>query len=331
MYHRVPVILSVIASFWFGIASSKAEPHSFDFLDPIDQQPTAWEPERSRDSRETQDPIEVDLRPYYREFTRDGIINIYIGYGVEAYYPERSAQIFEMLKALGKHHELALTNWSLSDDKRIVSFRDSLNGVRFNITVEHERNQFINAFSTHELVMYHGHSRRGKGPAFGAFENYFRMGRKYKSLEVDTRNIYFRDEPILKTDLYPPLTEYFFGQPFLYQYRGQKNKKSKLPPTSYTKNIPGLDVDLAKTRFLPGRQLLYFYSCKNRKYWRESIRSLFPDPNQKLVFGTFKDGFGGTKPEALMIISVVRQLQDSFNVLELLNASKDCDHCFTSY
>ncbi|HCM39685.1 MAG: hypothetical protein A2Z97_04915 [Bdellovibrionales bacterium GWB1_52_6] len=314
-----------------GTTGASAKQGSFGFLDPIDQQPYAWEPESSASSGEAQDPIEVSLRQYHQEFTRDGKISIYIGYGHEAWFPERAAQIFEMLKILGGHYGLTLTDWRRSEDGSIITFRDAGKALFYEITIEGDRNRFINAFATHEIVMYHGHSRNGKGPAFGAFENYFRMGRKHPSLEVDTRNIYFRNEPMLKTKRYPPLMMTFLGQTFLYQYRGQKHKKSKLPHTSFTKNIPGMDKDFMRTRFLPGKQFFYFYSCKNRKYWRDSIRSLFPDLNHKMVFGTFEDAFGGTKPEALMIMSVVRQLQNSGEVLELLNASKDCENCFTNY
>jgi len=316
---------------FIGSGQLQASSDYFDFLDPIDQQPLKWVPESTDDSEESSQEIKANLSSFYEEFAQDGNISIYIGYGYEAYFPERAAQIYEMIKVLASHYKINLMNWSFKKDQGSIQFYDPVRKLTYSIKVGSHRNNYIQAFSKYEVVMYHGHSRYGRGPAFGAFENYFRMGRNYSAIEVDTRNPYFQNEPILKTDLYPILSTTLDGELYLYQYRGQKDKLSKLPQNSYTKNIPGKDVDLVNASFLPGRQIFYFYSCKNRKYWRESLRDLFPNSNEKFVIGTYKNGYGSTKPEAVMIMSLVRQLSNSADVVKDLNSSDDCRNCFTTY
>jgi len=302
-----------------------------DFLGPLDVQPSSFIPEAPVYTDEPADPVHADLRPFYKEFERDGLVTIYLGYGIGTYYPARGSQIFEMLKLLALHYELPLVDWNLSGDGSHLSFLNSKRGIRYSITIGYERNEFARAFSEYEIVMYHGHSRYGQGPAFQHYQNYYRMGRGFPTIEVDTRNNYFKDEPILKTDLYP-IRWVRFGTRWLpFQYRGQKNGKSELPDTSYTKNVPGLDVDWTRTRFLPGRQLFYFYSCTNKQYWRESIRDRFPSLSHKFVFGTYKINRGRTEPDVLMIVSLLRGTTQSSKILDFLNTTKDCDQCFTTY
>lgn len=305
----------------------------FSFLDHLDWQPKPWVPEASEELDGEAGRLEIDLAPFYEEFARDGHVSIYVGYGNEGYYRERGEQIFEMLKVLAKHAGTRLTGWSRIENPEgtSIAFRDSETGLSYSVTVGGERNAYVNAFATHEVVMYHGHSRQGRGPAFGEFQNYFRMGKEYEVVEVDTRNPYFRNEPIQLTNKYPLKKMHWGGVTWNYQYRGAKYESSHLARKSYTKIIPGLDTDLVNTKYLPGRQIFYFYSCKNKNYWREPLRNLFPDPGQKAVFGTFKDGLGSTKPEALMIMSVVKQVKKSRNVVATLNAAGECSDCFTSY
>ncbi|OFZ19030.1 MAG: hypothetical protein A2X94_12205 [Bdellovibrionales bacterium GWB1_55_8] len=310
---------------------ASGEAGAFDFLNPFDVQPSPWIPESPAYPEEPADPVQADLTPFYGEFEKDGIVTMYVSYGIGTYYPARGLQIFKMLKALAEHYSLPLVEWELGKDHGSISFRDSKRNIRYSITIGYERNEYIQSFSNYEVVMYHGHSRYGQGPAFQHYQNYFRIGRNFESIEVDGRNIYFKDEPILKTELYAIREARIGSRRFPFQYRGQKDERSELPKTSYTKNIPGKDVDWKNTRFLPGRQIFYFYSCSNRQYWRDSIRELHPDIQQKLVFGTFKLGYGATKPEALMIISIVNGIKESSGILDVLNSTKDCDKCFTTF
>lgn len=325
------LVLALLFSIETSWPEDKIEDYSF--LDAMDIQPVAWVPEQSPSVQEKQRALDIDMKPFYEDFATDGIITFFVGYGNEGYYPERGEQIFEMLKAMGAHFNLQLTDWALTKDadKTTIGFRDAGRNLSYFITVQGERNAFADAFSRNEVVMYHGHSRYGRGPAFGKFENYFRMGHKHRTVEVDARNPYFKTEPILRTRRYPAKNLSWDGEALRYQYRGPKSDESYLAEDSYTKNIPGRSTDLVRAGFLPGRQIFYFYSCLNRDYWRKPIRDLHPDPNRKLVFGTYKIGYGSTKPEAVMIMSVVRQLSKTTSVLRDLNATRDCDNCFTAY
>lgn len=328
----VPVVLLLSDA---GIASdapaTPASQSSFDFLNPFDIQPWPWLVETPDDLLAQAESVSVDLAPFFEEFEADGHVSIYIGYGVGTYYPERTRQILKMLMTLATHFNIPLSDWELDTNEGLISFRNSTRNIQYTIKVGYERNEFMDSFSKYEVVMYHGHSRYGQGPAFQNYQNYFRMGGRFKTAEVDARNVYFRNEPILRTERYPVQRIQIGSYLYSYQYRGGMRKESKLPATSYTKIIPGKATDWVNTRFLKGRQLFYFYSCKNRKYWREAIRDLFPDVRKKAVIGTFKNGFGGTKPDALMLLSIVNRTTDSSAVIDLLNTTKDCDKCFTTY
>lgn len=303
----------------------------YSFLDQFDKQPRPFIPEKTDTPEEPSDTLSVRLDPFYRDFEADRNVSFFVGYGYQSYYPERARQIMEMLKVLGVHYGLTLEQWSLTPDNRVITFRNARNGINYKVTVENERDAYARAFSEYDVVIYHGHSRYGQGPAFDSFQNYFRMGRNFETIEVDTRNRYFAEEPIQKTDIYPLYTADLNGRRYLYQYRGGRDYRSELSQQSFTVNIPGKDLDLRRTRFLQGKQLFYFYSCKNREYFRESLRDLFPDVNHKAVIGTYRDGHGSTKPDALMIMSVVRHAYDSVEVVNELNETGDCDKCFTSY
>lgn len=332
MHLRFFLILLLAAT---GLASESPQtPTSqtaFDFLNPFDKQPWPWLVEAPDDPQAKAEPVPIDLRPFFDEFEADGHVSIYIGYGVGTYYPERTRQILKMLMTLATHFNIPLSNWELNTSEGMISFLNSSRNIQYTIKVGYERNEFINSFSKYEVVMYHGHSRYGYGPAFQNYQNYFRMGRRFETAEVDARNIYFRNEPILRTERYPVQRIQIGSYLYSYQYRGGMRKESKLPETAYTKIIPGKDTDWVNTRFLDGRQLFYFYSCANRKYWRNAIRDLLPDVRRKAVIGTFRNGFGGTKPDALMLLSIVNRTTDSSAVLDLLNTTKDCDECFTTY
>ncbi|OFZ20249.1 MAG: hypothetical protein A2X94_15350 [Bdellovibrionales bacterium GWB1_55_8] len=310
----------------------------FSFLDELEKHPDPWTQETSGedahltgDAEDNLPELSIDLTPFYRDFAQDGIVNIYMGYGYEAYSPGKGAQLYKMLNLLGSKEDLELLFAPLERDQQTVRFRDVRRGIDYQIQIGPERDDYRRAFSKYEVVMYTGHSRYGRGPAFGTFWNYYRMGDRFETIEVDTRNPYFDFEPIVLTERFPLLKILLGGFPFPYQYRGQQTNTSYLPSTSYTKNIPGGNADLATTKFIPGRQILYFHSCKNRKYWRNAIRSVLTDPARKVVFGTSNDSFGGARPDSVLIISIVRQLARTEEIVSDLNATQDCNQCFTSY
>lgn len=327
-------MLVFISLFSFALSRAEESIPDYSFLKELDRQPRPWVPESTPGNIEAEGEIlETDLRPFYDEFAADGHVSFYVGYGNEGFYPERGEQILEMLKLMSTRSGMRLVDWNLRQNANgaYFSFKDASSGITYSVTVEGERNGYMRAFSRHEVVLYHGHSRYGRGPAFGMFENVYRMSDAHPSIEVDARNPYFRSEPILKRRKHPVRWMDWYGERLLYQYRTQKSLESELGRGAYVKNIPGRDVDLTTTSFLPGRQIFYFYSCKNRNYWRDPIRKKFPDRSQKAVFGTYKDGYGATRPEAVMIMTVVKRVSTSREVVRHLNATRDCNDCFTTY
>jgi len=272
----------------------------------------------------------LEMADYYKHFQEKHSVKIYLGFGIEAYDPRRASEIFQMLQRLSQYLNLRISKWKLTQDGKI-SFTDTQNRVDYSIVIGNERNEFAQAFSKYDVVMYHGHSRYGRGPAFGSFTNYFRMGSVFPTIEVDTRNRYFQEEPIQKTSEFPLQDVTFNQKKYFYQYRGQKTESSYLPQDAYTKNIAGFDTDLKKTTFLNSKQLLYFYSCSNQPYFEKPIRALFPQANEKLVFGTVAEGMWGSKPHAVFVMSLVAQTPNSLDIVRELNATGDCKQCFTSY
>jgi len=303
----------------------------FDFLNPLEIKLKTWTPEITEDDVDVVETFDSELTSFYREFSQDKKVSIYIGYGYETFDSDRAFELYKMLKSLASYYRVSLGKWSISNDERTIKFFDSDSGVEYQIRIGHERDEYQKAFSEYEVVMYHGHSRHGRGPAFDSFWNYYRMGSQFDTIEVDTRNRYFLNEPIQLSDQFPERPVLFDGKNYSYQYRGGRIDSSYLSDKAYTKNIPGNDADLVKTEFLPGKQIFYFYSCKNRKYWRDSLRRLFSDQKEKFVFGTKKDGYGSNKPNAVMIMSIVRSVSESWKIVDDLNETGDCDNCFTAY
>ncbi|HAR44509.1 MAG TPA: hypothetical protein DCS07_18070, partial [Bdellovibrionales bacterium] len=307
------------------LSATTALAEQYDFLEQFEDRSSAWSREITTAPVERVKPLAGDLQPFYEDFARDGEVTLYIGYGYEAWSPNRATSLYNMMLSLASAYGLRTGNWQLKDQK--IRFTDLNRNIKYRITVGGDRESFINAFANHEVVLYNGHSRYGRGPAFGSFTNYFRMGNVYKKIEVDTRNPYFLQEPMLLTDRYPPLNVILGGWNYQYQYRGQKSFSSNLPADAYTKNIPGMDTDLRRTTFSPGRQIIYLYSCKNIEYWKTPLRTLLPDPTQKFIFGTDEDGYAGTKPDAVMVMSIVRRLIHSDQIVRNLNATGDCANC----
>ena len=324
---RLQLILITIVI--FSPAWTQAETGDYDFLEQYEDYSVAWTPEVTPVSTKRTPPLAIDLAPFYRDFIKDGEVSLSISYGYEAFTPSRARSLFNMMVSLASHYGLRIGNWQFNGSA--IQFIDLIHNIKYRVTINGDRENFIQALAKNEIVLYNGHSRYGRGPTFGNFWNYFRMGDNFKTIEVDTRNPYFQTDPMQLTDTYPPQRVNLGGGSYEYQYRGQKLFSSYLPQDSYTKNIPGLDTDLRRAAFYPGRQIVYLYSCKNIEYWKKPLRNLLPDANQKFIFGTDDDGYGGTKPDAVMIMSIVRRIANSNQVLRELNATGDCNNCFTSY
>jgi hypothetical protein len=271
------------------------------------------------------------LSDYYSAFADDGVVTIYLGYGKDAWGPQRPQELFSMLQNLANSTPNLFDKWSFTQN-RTIKFHDIKNDLYFEFTIGHERNEYIAAYSTHEIVMYHGHSRYGRGPAFDEYWNYFRMGNQFKFIEVDTRNKYFLNEEMQQTQLFPPLPIQFNGQSYFYQYKGQKEHSSYLPNDSYTKLIPGYAFDLNQTEFMQGKQIIWLYSCENIHYFKDPLRALHSDPSEKLFFGTLKPGYWSSAPAAVFIMDIARQVQHSQKIVSDMDATNDCGaQCFTVY
>lgn len=334
---RVGFVILLLSCFTtVSLWAQEHDPGKFGFLDAYEQRPSLWTPEvtseaSNDDLMALSGQVDADLFDFYEEFERDGKVKIYIGYGHEAYFGNKVPRLMDMLKAIASQYSLQLGDWELSPDQRDLKFKDIKRSIDYEIRVGTERNEYAGSFSEYEIVMYAGHSRYGRGPAFQTFWNYYRMGDRFDTIEVDARNPYFMSEPTLLGDIFPLYWAFLSGSKIYYQYRGQRNSTSYLPEDAYTRNVPGGNVDLSRTRFLPGRQIIYFHSCKNEKYWRKSLRQVLPDSSRKFIFGTWRDSLGGIRPDAVMVMSIVRRVKDSSSIVSDLNATRDCDECFTSY
>lgn len=325
----------LVALFCFPAFATDIAFNKYDFLDRFESGPGNFVPEKDPalvgkpvlyDT-----PLNINMQGFYNAFKQSKKVRIYLGFGKDAAHAGRATEINTMLEELVKFYDLKLSDWKFDAPNQFISFHDDTTDIDYSVQIGDERNAFAKAFENHEVVMYHGHSRYGRGPAFKEYWNYFRMGNVFPVIEVDTRNPYFRTEPIQDTATYPIQTVELSGSQWQYQYEGQKTESSYLPPDSYTKLIPGNDKDLRKAKYLRGKQLFYFYSCSNSHYWKTPLRNLFR-PTDKMVFGTHVDGYWGSKPSAVFIASLIRGVDTSTEIVTELNATKDCPNdCFTAY
>ena len=319
------IVLAITALFHVTAMAGK-----YEFLDRFEGSGENWVREAMPSSSSRLSALNVSLAPFYQDFQSDKKVSFYIGFGKDAYTGYRVGEISTMLVELAKFHGMSFTNWSLDEHKEHVSFDDPKSGITYEIQVGHELNEFKRAFEHYDVVLYHGHSRYGRGPTFDDYTNYFRMGNNYRTIEVDATSTYYKSEPIQLTGQYPVQDTEVAGERVRYQYQGQKDETSFLEPTTYTKNIPGLDADLRAAKYLPTKQIFYFYSCSNIDYWKSPIRKLF-STKDKVVFGTRSEGWWGSKPTAVLIMSIVSQVGKSGAIVDELNATDDCKRCFTAY
>jgi hypothetical protein len=270
------------------------------------------------------------LQSHYEAIVNDGTVSIYYGMGYEMYANGNEETFALMLKSKLTKAGVGFQDFFYDQFTRNISFERTSDHVWFDIKVGHERNEWIAAWETHEVVLYQGHSRYGRGPTFGDWNSYFRFGPN-PAIEVDGRSPFFRNEPILNTARYPVQRTTVNGEEILYQYRGSKDPTAKLPDDSYTKNIEGNAKDFRNTNTLGGKQIFWLYSCKNRQYWRNEFRSRFPENGDKFVFGTIDDSFWSLEPAATFLTEIVKQTRESRQIVNKLNTLDDCNQCFTSW
>ena len=271
---------------------------------------------------------EIHLGDYYSEFQQDHIVTVYVGGGAEFFQIEHSPRnIFDQVSSLNENEKLGLTNLKF-DSNKWISFYDPKRQLTFKITVGGERNEFIEALANYEVIVYMGHARYGRGPAFEQMWNYFRMGYEFPTIELDVRNKYFFGEPLLNLVEYPAQNITLGNEQFQYQYRGQKVESSYLPTDSYTKVIEGNAKDLMGASYLEGKQIFLWHSCSSEPHWRPALRELFSDPKEKLFYGTTHEVGGSYTPTAVLISSLVKQLGTS---IALLNELKKVEPKFVAF
>ena len=300
----------------------------YDFLEPINRRlPRRELEEISPPSFRALAGLDVPLAKFYGEFEKTKIVKAYLAMGAQFYSPSVAQGFLDALKSINDNLKLGLTDFLITD--QAISFFDGTRGITYEVTVGHERNDFIDALSEYQVVMYYGHSRHGRGPALDDMTNYFRMGNVFNFLEVDVRNPYFHSEPIINTEQYPTEAVSLEGEEYSFQYRGQKDSSSELPSDSYTKVIPGGDEDLKSAPFSRFKQILFFDSCSNVHYWRDPFRQRFANPQEKLVFGTAVPVGGRVSVDAILLMSLVRQLKTSDGIAAELNET--CKDCYLAY
>lgn len=274
-------------------------------------------------------PLNRPLADYYQAIKSDGVVNMYYGLGMDHYHSDAHLFFHAKLKEQFTKDRLTVDDlrW---EDRDTLAF--TYNAVRYFVRLGNERNEFAEALNRYEVVMYGGHSRYGVGPVFQSYDSYFRMGYDYSSIEVDTRNPYFKNEKILEAMKYPVKSISFPEGADEYQYRGVKEEYSKLPSDSYTIRIEGNGRDLRDASFLPGKQLFLLKSCSNVYYWKTPLRAKFPDSNEKLFFGTNEDTHGKQDAFVVFIAAVMKETSRTTEVISALNKTNECGtNCFTAY
>ena len=197
----LPLALTLISISSAGLASSP----DWTSLRKLDTDAPVWTPEVShpKDTVEITKSLEQDMAPYYLEFQSKGVVSIFLGWGYEIYSLPRYHTFYSTLQAASEQLHLGLTQWTSAAELPKIGFTDPKNNVRYEITLGHERSDYINAFSHYDVVMYGGHSRHGRGPAFDSFSNYFRMGNVFDQIEIEAENTNFLTEEIQLTSKYP--------------------------------------------------------------------------------------------------------------------------------
>ena len=309
--------------------------------DLADFKPLHWQSEVDQNSA-TQNTTQKfseenqELAPYYEEFAELEEIKIYIGWGKDAWEPNRFGSFLNVLINTMNFQRLNIVNFRLDQQNMRVNFTSRWNNKKYLIQGGYDREGYISALKDFDAVIYHGHSRYGRGPAFESYQNYFRLGKNHDMIEVSANNRYFIFENILNQDQYPPKVGYSANNPneeIYFQYRGGLVESSELSPDSFTVQIEANAKDFNNAEFKDGKQMFFFYSCKNRKYWENPFRERFPDKADKIVFGTKKDSYWLSNSSVVFILGLVKQIPSSKAMVAEMEQSRDncVPDCYTSY
>jgi hypothetical protein len=275
------------------------------------------------------DTTEYNLAPIHQTLRQDGVVTIAYVMGHEMYQPGHENTFLLMLRGNLRNRE-EITEFVMDADGWGAQITDAT-GIRYHVRIGRERQDFIDAFGAAEVVMYQGHSRYGRGPAFAGFTDYFRMGSSSNDLEIDALLPSFRTEALRQPATYPPRYVDIGAERYVYQYRGGHDETSHLDDESYTKLIAGGARDFLDADFLTGTQVFWLYSCTNQQYWQQTFRRRFANRSQKFVFGTVDESFWGLAPSVIFVIAMVTGETSSNAIISSLNATGDCENCFTAW
>lgn len=324
----------ILSALFFSTAFS-ASASDYSWLKIFDKAPEQWAFEETREihSLHNEASAEADLTSFYDHFEKDKKVTIGIAWGQDADESWRPSGLEQALQTLLTQQGIETSEWTHDAAKKQISFRKTEGAVLYVISYSMERNDYIRYYKKNEIVMYHGHSRYGRGPAFGSYTNYFRLGLRWETIEVETNNPYFLNEPIMLQDQYPVSEITIDTKVYPFQYQGGKTEGSYLY-SDYVKNVEGNGIDFMNADFKAGKQIFWYYSCKNKGYWKKAIRTKFPNTNEKFVFGTLVDGYWSNAPAATFIANVVGRKTSSSEVVQTLNSVNDCggiQNCWAAY
>ena len=169
---------------------------------------------------------DYSLKNYFNDFQKDGLLNIYIGFGKDAYDKDSSKELLTYLAELNKGEALGWTNIILNKTKNTISFEAG--ALDIEVQIGSIRSEYISSFSKYDVIMYHGHSRLGRGPAFEHYTNYFRMGTQFTTVEVDALLPAFLNEEIKMLQDYLELESLRFDNAFSYNITIDDNLNTNL-------------------------------------------------------------------------------------------------------
>ena len=316
---------------WFGLMANICFATHLDYLKILDEKSPKWKVEKKIEHAPRFAPINVELKEYYEEFAQDGVVTIYLAHGKDGYNSYKNEQIFAMLKKAKVKEKLPISKINYDKNVRKISFKNIITGVWYKITLGHERDEYAKSYNRYEVVMYHGHSRYGRGPAFEAYDNYFRIGRQFLGIEVRANNMYFQKSDVALLNDYPLKTKVLNDEEVFYQYMGGKTTGSYLG-----KDLPVINVkpneDFENAKLLPGKQIIWYQSCSNIHYWRRPFRERFPDTENKLVIGSNIPSTWSSLPTISFFSDLIKETKTSVEIVENMNATDTCGpDCFVAY
>ena len=150
--------------------------------------PEQWQAETSQDKTDLE-PVNFedqnqDMSEFYETFNDQEEIKIYIGWGKDAWDQGRFSHFINVLINTINYQRLNIIDFKLNNNTLQAQFKSRINNKTYFIQGGFERDAYIAALKNYDIVIYHGHSRYGRGPAFEKYQNYFRLGTNHDFIAV---------------------------------------------------------------------------------------------------------------------------------------------------